>query len=49
MSTLPLRATQPWTPPSLARLGVIIAIALGVFAEAQRQARDADARYPFME
>ena len=49
MSTLPLRAPQSWTLPSFVRLSVIFAIVLDVVAEAQRQARDADARYRFME
>ena len=49
MSTLPIRATQTWVLPRLSRVAALVAIAFDAFAEAQRQARDADARYRFVE
>jgi len=49
MSTLPLRASHVPAFPAFARAAAFVLMVIEVFAEAQRQARAAHARYPFAE
>ena len=49
MTTLPIRAPIVPSLVGLARLIAYLDIAIEVFAEAQKRARDAHGRYPFAE
>jgi hypothetical protein len=52
MSTLPIRAphvASSWSFPSPWRVISILATVVDVFAEAQRQAAEAQRRYSFMD